>query len=130
MTRHIGGSLLPSAGWDVYGVKPGLHGSFETRPLEEHDTHGLFYSHGVGETGGEFVLIASHPNGYSCDELAKRMIAAWAGGDGHRRALDQFDYILACGGVGVERAVIEDMVEGNFDETVAIDLSDDTAPAA
>lgn len=74
MTRHIGGSLLPSAGWGVYGVKPGLHGSFETRPLEEHDTHGL-------------------------------------------------------GGVGVERAVIEDMVEGNFDETVAIDLSDDTAPA-
>jgi hypothetical protein len=105
-------------------VKAGVYGSFETRPIEEHDTHGLFYSHGHGETGGEFVLIASHPNGYSCDELAKRMIAAWATGDGHRRALDQFDYILVCGGLGVERAAIEDLAEGNFEDTAGIDLSD------
>lgn len=124
MTRNIGGSILPSAGWGVYGVKPGLYGSFETRPLEEHDTHGLYYSHGTGPQAGDFVLIASHPNGYSCDELAKRMISAWVG-DGQERALQQFDYILACGGAGVDRTVIEDLTDGVFDGELGINLDEE-----
>lgn len=114
MARNIGGSILPSAGWGVYGVKRGLYGSFETRPLEERDTHGLYYSHGTEPDAGELVLIASHPNGYSCDELAKRMIIAWAEHE-RERALQQFDYILACGGSGVDRSVIEDLAGGVFD---------------
>ncbi|MBP5855669.1 hypothetical protein KAJ83_01510 [Marivibrio halodurans] len=37
--------------------------------------------------------IAGHHNGFSCHELAKRILAA-----NPRRAIEQFDYIRACGG--------------------------------
>lgn len=97
MVRHIGGSLFPSADHRTYVVKSGDHGAFQTRPMPEEDTHALFFAKNEEELGASEVRIASHPNGYSCDELSKRMIAGWSGGD-PERALDQFDYILACGG--------------------------------
>lgn len=106
MTRHVGGSLLPSNDATVLKAKTGLHGSFETRVLPDLDTHGLFFARNTGEFAGSFMLIATHANGYSCDELAKRLIAAWESGD-TERALAQFDYVLACGGMGMSRDRIE-----------------------
>lgn len=103
---NIGGSLLPSGSRETYARKTGLRGMFETRPLPDLDTHGLFFAPSEGEFAGHYQLIASHPNGFTCDELAKRIIAAWAGGSPDR-ALEQFDYALACGGLGVRRQAIE-----------------------
>jgi hypothetical protein len=100
--RNIGGSLLPSGSAETYQVKVGKFGSFETKRLESLDTHGLYFTGG----GMTEYLVATHGNGFSCDELAKRIIAGWISGDS-ASALRQFDYILACGGMGVARDRIE-----------------------
>ncbi|OWZ90417.1 hypothetical protein B9J07_27920 [Sinorhizobium sp. LM21] len=109
MTRHIGGSLLPSADSRTYEIKQGKHGNFQTRALPELDTHGLFFDSGDGHG---FQLIASHPNGFSCDELAKRIIDAWEKNNAwtSAKAITQFDYILDCGGIGRKRVRIEDII--------------------
>lgn len=116
MTRHIGGSILPSASREVYETKQGKHGSFQTRPVAELDTHGLFFARNEGEFAGVYILIASHPNGYSCDHLAKRILEAWEPQDPRSvgRALEQFDYILSCGGMGKSRTAIEYITKGEF----------------
>lgn len=126
MPRHIGGSILPSAGRDTYQTKKGIHGSFETRPMTELDTHGLYFACGAGETAKSYVLIASHPNGFSCDELARRMIQGWAT-DNMQKAMEQFDYILACGGKGIARETIEEIANGRFEGDVDLDLANDLA---
>ena len=78
--RNVGGSLLPSNDRQVLTPL----GSLCVRVIAAEDTHGLY-------DGDE--LLAKHPNGYSCHELATRM---------HRglrdRALQQAEYIVACGG--------------------------------
>ena len=103
-SRHIGGSLLPSS--DPAVLKPMADGPriFQVRALPELDTHALMLNMGQGE-----MALAMHANGYSCHELAKRMIHAWADPtpEKQQRALDQFDYILRCGGLGMQRAAIE-----------------------
>lgn len=124
MTRNIGGSILPSAGWDTYHTRTGANGMFQTRPLEELDTHGLYYRHGARDADNDegYVLIIAHPNGYSCDELAKRIVKAWNSGD-RDRAMAQFDYILTCGGKGLERDIIEGILEGSFAPCEELDLT-------
>jgi hypothetical protein len=96
--RHIGGSILPSS--DPHILKPlqGLHGTFQVRPLPEFDTHGLFFDE---------RLLVTHANGYSCHSLAARILAVWSGTRDVQYAMEQFDYILACGGKGLERTDIE-----------------------
>lgn len=96
--RHIGGSILPSGSPEVYKEKTGKFGSFQTRPLPDLDTHGLFYARNSGEFAGKFILIAMHSNGHSCDALAKRIINAWETKD-PERAMEQAQYILDCGGM-------------------------------
>ncbi len=107
--RHIGGSLLPSGGPEVYLSKRGEHGDFETRPLPDLDTHGLFYA----PRGHTFRLIAMHPNGYSCDELAKRILDAWESGK-PERALQQADYILKCGGLSIDLDAMRRLAQGDW----------------
>lgn len=63
-------------------------GSLQVRVIAELDTHGLFHKHEGGES-----LLATHPNGYSCHELLKRMSVETAD-----RVRDQVQYILDCGG--------------------------------
>lgn len=96
--RHIGGSILASNNSEVLKPKKGIYGTFETRVMASEDTHALFF---------EGIRIASHPNGFSCDVLAKRLMTAWETGtlEDRKHAVAQFDYILDCGGKG-ERAVI------------------------
>lgn len=73
-TRHIGGSILPSNDRFVLQPKEGVFGRFETRVLEKEDTHVLlFFPKGIDTP----VTVAKNSNGYSCDELAKRVIKAW-----------------------------------------------------
>lgn len=112
MTRHIGGSLLPSAGAETYRAKEGKFGTFETRPMLDADSHGLFYARNYGDYAGSFILIAMHPNGYSCDNLAMRILAAWEDESAVNRAIEQFDYILVCGGLGQSRESVLALING------------------
>lgn len=43
--------------------------TLRVRPLPDLDTYGLFYN--------EKRLIARHPNGYSCRNLAERILAVF-----------------------------------------------------
>lgn len=114
MNKNIGGSILPSSDRFVLQAKSGLHGTFETRALPELDTHGLFYARSNGEFAGHFILIAMHPNGYSCDELAKRILDAWKCESTPERAVQQHQYILDCGGLGQSISRIESLVNGSW----------------
>lgn len=95
MTRHIGGSLLPSSEPRILEpIDAGRHGTLQVRALKRKDTHGLFRTGGEGPLAPEgSELLAEHPNGYSCHELATRI----ASGD-KVRAMEQALYIIACGG--------------------------------
>lgn len=101
--RRIGGSILPSSEPRILQPMQGAHGTLQVRPLPELDTHGLF----MGEQ-----LLASHSNGFSCHNLAERILAAWEGKRDVEYALEQFDYILRCGGMGKSRESIEYIARG------------------
>lgn len=61
-----------------------MAGGLQVRWHDELDEHALY----CGEQ-----RIASHHNGFSCHNLAERMLAG-----NEERTLAQFDYITACGG--------------------------------
>lgn len=103
-THRIGGSFLPSSEPRILQPMQGQHGTVQVRPLPELDTYGLFFN--------DSLLLAMHPNGYSCHSLAERILAAWNGTRDVTYALEQFDYILACGGLGRQRGSIEHIARG------------------
>jgi hypothetical protein len=103
-THRIGGSLLPSSEPRILQPQKGEHGTLQVRPLPELDTYGLFL--------GENNLLATHSNGYSCHNLAERILAAWRGERTVAYAMEQFDYILKCGGLGRMRDSIEYIANG------------------
>lgn len=114
--RNIGGSILPSTPPERERHIEGVHGVFEVRPLPELDTHGLFYARKNGEHAGTFMLIAMHPNGHSCKVLGQRIAASWQFPNSGTRehAMAQFDYLLACGGMGMSRTAMELIVAGTW----------------
>lgn len=114
MTRNIGGSVLPSSDRSVFEIKIGQHGAFQVRELTDQDTHAVYFARSPDDFGKNEIMVASHPNGFKCDSFAKRTLLAWER-DATEPALSQFDYILACGGKGVERDVIEDIVNGDIE---------------
>lgn len=75
--------------------------------MPEADTYGLFFT-----TNGSTSCLAQHSNGYSCHNLAVRLIEVWAGKREPAYALAQFDYILACGGLGTARGSIVHIAAG------------------
>lgn len=99
-TRNIGGSILPSS--DSQILQPMRFGArvLQVHPIMEADTHGLFL-----ETPHGPSLLATHPNGYSCHALAKRMVEGDA-----QRVKEQAEYILACGGTVCEIAAILELL--------------------
>lgn len=104
----MAGSLLPSHDARVLAPKE-IHGEvFVIEPFESLQTYVL-------KANGS--VIASHPNGYSLKELADR-IAACATckeqktrGVAYDRAVAQWDYILACGGLTRSKTVLEYYLE-------------------
>lgn len=88
MTRHIGGSLLPSNDDTILLPIETTFGVLQVRIVAELDEHALFLKHDRGE-----CLIAMHGNGFSCHHLAKRMSQRH-----EKRIRDQVGYILDCGG--------------------------------
>lgn len=61
-------------------------------------------------SGSPGLLVASHANGYSCASLAERVLLVWEGKREPLHALEQFDYIMACGGAGCARARFEELL--------------------
>lgn len=102
-THQIGGSVLASSDPSILQPMVGAHGTFQVRPCPELDTYCLFF---------EKSELAMHPNGYSCHNLAKRILEVWEGKREVQYAMEQFDYILACGGMGRQRATAEFIVRG------------------
>ncbi len=92
--HNIGGSLLSSSDPRILLPIECPFGSLQVRALPDLDTHGLFLTRTAGT-----ILLATHPNGYSCRALAERMAA----GSGER-VTDQAEYIRHCGGtaIGIE----------------------------
>jgi len=74
-------SILPNSNSAI--LAPMAYG-LQVRWHEELDSHVLYH----GEQ-----RVAGHHNGFSCHELAKRILSGNA-----ERATAQFDYITACGG--------------------------------
>jgi hypothetical protein len=112
MNRNIGGSLLPSSSPEVLRPILYLDGVLQVIPDEAADTHRLFYIKGEKRTE-----LASHPNGHSCHELAKRIIAYSAHApdkENRLRYLEQAEYIILCCGtvdfVAINRVRIEPLL--------------------
>jgi len=89
--KNIGGSILPSSSPEILRPLkcPSLlwPGDLQVIANEEKNTHELWL------IGGERKLLASHPNGFSCFELAKRIVARE-----RSRACEQAAYLIACAG--------------------------------
>ena len=94
--RHIGGSILPASSPEILAPINGGFGHLQVRVQPENDTHVLVLTQNDKET-----IIASHPNGYSCYELAKRI-----DGGTPNRIQDQAEYIIKCGGTALPTNVI------------------------
>lgn len=99
---NFGGSLLPSGDPLIYVPMVGRYGTFETRPCVDIETHALMFARNHGKHAGSFVMVAIKHNGYSCAALARRIIEGWETGDA-TSAIEQFEYILECGGLGIDR---------------------------
>lgn len=79
--RKGSASILPNSSARILAPMPcGL----QVRWHEELDSHVLYQNE---------RMIAAHHNGFSCHNLAERMLAG-----NLERALSQFDYITDCGG--------------------------------
>ncbi len=87
--RYIGGSLLPSSEPRILQPIETPFGTLQVRALPELDTHALFRTDSRGTS-----MVAEHANGFSCHELAKRMVV---GDEARIRA--QVQHILMCGGM-------------------------------
>lgn len=91
--KNIGGSILPSSSPEI--LRPLKFtsmlwaGDLQVIANEEKDTHELW----LVISDSERHVLASHPNGFSCFELAKRI-----SNRERVRASEQAVYIVACGG--------------------------------
>lgn len=86
--KNIGNSILPSSNSDTF--KPVDLPCFRVGVVvasKDLDTHAVLIDGG---------MVCTHPNGHSCKELLNRIAAG-------EKAVEQFDYILACGGTGIRR---------------------------
>jgi hypothetical protein len=110
-----GAPLLPPCNSETEQIMPGKFGRLQVRALPEADTFALFYlaNPNEGITRG-WTMLATHPNGHSCKELARRILATWEGkGDG-ARAVEQYDFILRCGGLGRSLETILAVIRGQY----------------
>ncbi len=102
---HAGGSILASS--DPQTLQPLVAplGTFTVRYVADLDEHVLFL-----KRNGYEINIVSHANGFACRRLAERIVAVWAGDADESTAVEQFGYILDCGGMGISHARILDIL--------------------
>ncbi len=117
---HFGGSLLPSSDATVMRPRVGKHGTFTVVALHEIEEHALFYrsathTHHVKQPDTwPGIMIATHANGFSCSNLADRIMSVWEGQRDSDYAIAQFRYILDCGGLGKKESTIDAIIMGEF----------------
>lgn len=89
--KNIGNSILPSNCPAILTPMQVGRRTLKVIPDEVNDTHCL-----ICAIGGNQTILASHPNGYSCHSLAKRII------EGDDEQIDrQAIYIRRCGGTSM-----------------------------
>lgn len=98
--RNIGGSLLPSSDSRILTPIKFKGGCLTVKPDSENDTHHLVF-----EKSGNYRILASHANGYSCHSLAERIISGDAA-----KILAQLKYIDDCGGTALSLMEIEQII--------------------
>ena len=117
---RIGGSILPSSEPRILQPITGKYGVLQVIPVEALDTYALQYTFPrpkrEGDKGNEpdtyTTTIVTHPNGYSCHNLADRIIKVWNGEVADMHALKQFDYILDCGGMAKKESAFREILKG------------------
>lgn len=87
---NLSAQNLPNSAHYILVPMVGCKGIFRVEWNASFDTHTLSFT----KESESPVLIATHHNGFSCHELALRMI----GGD-MTKVNEQREYILACGGM-------------------------------
>lgn len=110
--NNFGGSMLPSHDDKTYEVLHGRFGNFQVRAWKEEEEHALFF---CSLNNNDWIMLAMHANGHSCKALAERIIQVWKGASPPKHALDQFQYILDCGGLGRGEAAIRRIINGGAD---------------
>ena len=100
-------SILPNSDASILQPIQTEHGTFQVKLVQSLDDHALYFNDSI---------LVIHNNGYSCHNLAKRIIEVWDGKRDKKYALDQYDYILACGGMGKARGSVEWIVSGCKEE--------------
>lgn len=98
MTRHMAGSLLPSQSSRTLAPATVGDREFKIIPVPELQTYVLLM---------EGSNIASHPNSYSLRELIDRIAAHHSGRITANRVTEQWDYILACGGMTRSKSTLD-----------------------
>lgn len=108
-TSRTGGSILPSSDPRILQPMVGKHGTFVVRPVPDLDTYVLEFA----TLDGEYKpTVAMHPNGYTCHGVAERVLSVWDGKREPSYALEQFDYVQACGGLSMSREAFECILKG------------------
>jgi len=94
--KNIGGAIFSSSSPEILNPISFQDGVLQVVADEQADTHHLCYICGDSST-----VLASHPNGFSCHALAKRLVNYSANPpDKSARLsyLEQAEYIILCGG--------------------------------
>jgi len=94
--KNIGSTLLPSSSPEILRPIPFQDGELVVIPDETADTYRLCFI-----LNGSKSILASHPNGFSCHSLAKRIVAYSANSpdkEARLSYLEQAEYIILCGG--------------------------------
>jgi hypothetical protein len=109
---NFGNSVLGSHDDKTYEVLHGRFGNFQVRAWKEEETHAVFF---CSLNNNDWTMLATHPNGHSCKALAERILQVWKQACPPKHALDQFHYILACGGTGQAEKYVVRIINGGAD---------------
>jgi hypothetical protein len=107
--RNFGGSIFASESHDTLEPLTFQGATLQVRPIVEAEFYILEFT-APGAPGP--ACLASHSNGHSVHQLAKRILAYWQAGaetcnTARQRAADQWEHILACGGMTKNRESLD-----------------------
>lgn len=109
---RYGAPLLPGSSPEIRKPIDTPRAVFRVAPVDQLEVHALMVQVKGEEMHAPWPL-AMHANGYSCHELAKRIITYWDAPSVERkqRAVDQFIYITDCGGLKRSQAALYYLLE-------------------
>ncbi len=99
------GSVLASE--DHKTLEPIRYGRFFFRVLRAPTMQSYVAGYTRQDNPTGFSPLVSHPNGHSCKNLIERIV-------GGKQPMEQFDYILRCGGMGISRESFQNLLDKSF----------------